>query len=36
MISKAYARKLRAMIEKASLSLTDEDALQAVELYPAW
>ena len=24
------------MIEKASLSLTDEDALQAVELYPAW
>ena len=36
MISKAYARKLRAMIEKASVSLTDEDALQAVELYPAW
>ena len=36
MITKAYARKLRAMIEKASLSLTDEDALQAVELYPAW
>lgn len=36
MISKAYARKLRAMIEKASISLTDEDALQAVELYPAW
>ena len=36
MISKAYARHLRTMIEKASLSLTDEDALQAVELYPAW
>lgn len=36
MITKAYARQLRAMIEKASLSLTDEDALQAVELYPAW
>lgn len=36
MISKAYARQLRSMIEKASLSLTDEDALQAVELYPAW
>ena len=36
MISKAYARKLRAIIEKASISLTDEDALQAVELYPAW
>ena len=30
------ARKLRYYIEKASLSLTDEDALQAVELYPAW
>ena len=36
MISKAYAYKLRAMIEKASLSLADEDALQAVKLYPAW
>ena len=36
MISKAYARHLRAMIEKASISLPDEDALQAVELYPAW
>lgn len=36
MITKAYARQLRAMIEKASISLTDEDALQAVELYPAW
>ena len=31
---KAY--QLRAMIEKASTSLTDEDALQAIELYPAW
>lgn len=30
------ARKLRYYIEKASLSLTDEDALQAVELYPTW
>ena len=36
MITKAYARQLRVMIEKSSLSLTDEDALQAVELYPAW
>lgn len=36
MITKAYARQLRAMIEKASTSLTDEDALQAVELYHAW
>ena len=36
MITRAYARKLRAMIVKASLSLTDEDALEAVELFPAW
>ena len=36
MISRALARKLRAYIEKAALSLTDEDALDAVELYPAW
>lgn len=36
MISIALARKLRAYIEKAALSLTDEDALDAVELYPAW
>ena len=27
------ARVLRPYIEKASISLTDEDALQAVELY---
>lgn len=31
---KAY--KLREMIEKASASLEDSDALQAVELFPAW
>ena len=36
MISRALARKLRAYIEKAALSLTDEDALDAVELYPIW
>ena len=30
------ARKLRPLIEKASLSLTDDDALEAVELFPAW
>lgn len=35
-MTREYAYKLRAMIEKASISLTDEDALQAVELYPAW
>ncbi len=27
---------LRALIEKASASLPDEDALEAVELFPAW
>ncbi len=31
---KAYA--LRAMIEKASASLDDEDALEAIELFPNW
>ena len=36
MITKVYAKKLREMIIKASMSLNDEDALQAVELYPAW
>ena len=28
--------RIRAMIEKASLSLGDEDALEAVELFPEW
>lgn len=36
MITKALARKLRQYIEKASASLSDADALEAVELYPAW
>lgn len=30
------ARAMRPMIEKAAVSLTDEDALEAVELFPAW
>ena len=30
------ARHLRALIEKAAASLTDEAALEAVELFPAW
>ena len=30
------ARALRHYIEKAAISLTDEDALQAVELFPQW
>ena len=36
MISRAKARLLRQMIEKAAISLPDEDALEAVELFPAW
>lgn len=35
-ITRALASKLRQYIEKAALSLTDEDALDAVELYPMW
>lgn len=31
-----HARKLRSIIEKAAVSLTDEDALEAVELFPVW
>lgn len=30
------ARHLRALIEKAAASLPDEDAIEAVELFPAW
>lgn len=36
MITRKHALKLREMIVKASTSLSDEDALEAVELYPAW
>ena len=36
MISREKARRLRAAIIKASASLPDEDALNAVELFPAW
>lgn len=28
--------KIRAMIEKAAVSLTDGDAIEAAELFPAW
>lgn len=30
------ARKLRPLIEKAAESLPDDDALEAVELFPSW
>ena len=36
MISIEKARQLRALIEKAAASLSDSDALDGVELFPAW
>lgn len=36
MITRQKALALRRMIEKAAISLPDEDALEAVELFPAW
>lgn len=35
-MKRSHSLKLRAMIEKASASLPDEDALAAVELFPVW
>lgn len=36
MITKQKARQLRKYIEQSSASLGDEDALEAVELFPNW
>ena len=36
MMTRAKARLLRALIEKAAASLPDEDALTAVELFATW
>lgn len=36
MITKARARALRHLIEKAAVSLSDEDALAGAELFPRW
>lgn len=36
MITRNKARELRRLIEKAAISLPDEDAIDAVELYPGW
>jgi hypothetical protein len=33
---KEHARKLREIILKATVSLSDEDALEAVEMFPHW
>ena len=35
-MKRSHALMLRKMIEKAAASLPDEDALEAVELFPAW
>lgn len=35
-MTRNHAYQLRAMIEKAAVSLDDTDALEAVELYPVW
>ena len=35
-MTREHARKLRQMIVKASTSLTDEDALQSIELFDSW
>lgn len=35
-MKRSHALTLRAMIEKAAVSLTDTDALDAVELFKAW
>lgn len=36
MISRQKALVLRRLIEKAAISLSDEDAIGCVELFPAW
>ena len=36
MISRMHARALRKLIEKASISLPDTDALNGIELFPKW
>ena len=35
-MKREHAMKLRQMIERAAVSLPDEDALEAVELFPAY
>lgn len=35
-MTREHAYKLREMMYKASVSLTDNDALEAVELFPLW
>jgi len=35
-MTREHAYKLRDMLHKASISLSDEDAIEAVELFPKW
>ena len=35
-MKREHALKLRELILKASISLTDEDALEGIELFPLW
>lgn len=35
-MKREHAYKLREMMHKAAVSLPDEDALEAVEMFPAW
>ena len=35
-MTREHAYKLREMLHKASASLADDDALEAVELFPVW
>ena len=36
MITRMKANKLRELIEKSSVALTDEEALDGIELFPHW
>lgn len=36
MITKAHARRLRKMIEKTAVTLTDSEAYDVAELFPMW
>ena len=36
MITRTHAHKLRQLIEKAAITLTDSDALEGIELFPKW
>jgi hypothetical protein len=35
-MKREHAYKLRELMHKAAASLSDEDALEAVELFPVW